>query len=106
MAQKKRETVRKGIRKNLIEQLKAKGADLTLYEDMIDDYMRLWDLKELLIKDIAANGLTKMYGSVMKENPSPKQLPIVNRQMLALLQQLGISADNVSGGGGGGYASL
>lgn len=101
MAQKKRETVRKEIRKNLIEQLTEKGAKLTLYEDMIDDYMRLWDLKELLIEDIAVNGLTKMYGSVMKENPSPKQLPIVNRQMLALLQQLGISADNVSGGGVG-----
>ena len=42
-----------------------------------------------------------MYGSVMKENPSPKQLPIVNRQMLALLSQLGISADTVNGGGGG-----
>ena len=101
MAQKKRETVRKEIRKNLIEQLTEKGAKLTLYEDMIDDYMRLWDLKELLIEDIAEHGLTKMYGSVMKENPSPKQLPIVNRQMLALLQQLGISADNVNGGGGG-----
>ena len=63
MAQKKRETVRKEIRKNLIEQLTEKGAKLTLYEDMIDDYMRLWDLKELLIEDIAEHGLTKMYGS-------------------------------------------
>ena len=101
MPAKLRKTVRKEIRDNLLSQLKLKGADLTLYEDMVDDYMRLWDLKELLIEDIAEHGLTKMYGSVMKENPSPKQLPIVNRQMLALLQQLGISADNVSGGGGG-----
>ena len=36
-----------------------------------------------------------------KEELPPKQLPIVNRQMLALLSQLGISADTVNGGGGG-----
>jgi len=101
MPAKLRKTVRKEIRDNLLSQLKLKSADLTLYEDMVDDYMRLWDLKELLIEDIAEHGLTKMYGSVMKENPSPKQLPIVNRQMLALLSQLGISADTVNGGGGG-----
>ena len=104
MPAKLRKTVRKEIRDNLLSQLKAKGADLTLYEDLVDDYMRLWDLKELLVKDIEANGLTKMYGQQVKENPSPKQLPTVNRQMLALLQQLGISADSVNGGGG--YAAL
>ena len=105
MAQKKRETVRKEIRKNLIEQLEAKSAGLTLFEDLVDDYLELWDLKEALKQDIKDHGLVRTYetekGFTEKENPAPKQLPIVNRQMLALLQQLGISADNVSGGGVG-----
>ena len=82
---------------------------MSRYEKHIDEWIYLIQGnhlphcrdQELLVKDIEENGLTKMYGQQVKENPSPKQLPTVNRQMLALLQQLGISADNVSGGGGG-----
>lgn len=92
LAKKKRENVRKEIRKNLIMQLKNKGADIELFRDQIDDYMALWDLKEELIRDIIETGLRTPDG---KDNASPKQLPIVNRQMLALLKVMGIGTDSV-----------
>lgn len=92
MAAKKRSTVRKQVRKSLVDQLKRKGADIVLFEDQVDDYMALWDLKELLIEDIKATGLRTGDG---KDNASPKQLPIVNRQMLAVLKTLQIAPDDV-----------
>ena len=99
------DTVKRRVRKSLEEQLAAKGADVDLYLDQINDYMDLWDLKESLIKDIKENGLRMMYegstGPVEKDNPSPRQLPIVNRQMLAILKQLDISTGNIVKDGAG-----
>lgn len=96
MAAKKRATVRKNVRKTLLEQLKRRGADIALFEDQVEDYMAMWDLKEALIEDIRETGLRTVDG---KDNASPKQLPIVNRQMLALLKTLKIAPDDVLIGG-------
>ena len=54
----------------------------------------MWDLKEMLIEDIRETGLRTKDG---KDNTSPKQLPIVNRQMLSLLKTLGVTTDNIVG---------
>lgn len=94
MAVKSRKTRRKEIRKSLIEQLENKGADIALFADQVEDYMQLWDLKEMLIEDIRETGLRTGDG---KDNTSPKQLPIVNRQMLALLKVLGVTTDGIVG---------
>jgi hypothetical protein len=94
MAAKKRKTVRKEVRKSLIEQLKNKGADIALFTDQVEDYMQLWDLKEMLIDDIQETGLRTADG---KDNTSPKQLPVVNRQMLALLKTLGVTTSDIVG---------
>ena len=91
MALKSQKTRRKEIRKSLVEQLKNKGADIALFADQVDDYMQLWDL---LIEDIKETGLRTSDG---KDNSSPKQLPIVNRQMLSLLKVLGITTDGIVG---------
>lgn len=100
MAKKKRETLRKEIQKSLKKQLAAKGADIDLFNDQIQDYMALWDLKEWLKDDINEHGLRLNYsaangGKVEKDNPSVKQLPLINKQMLMLLKQLDISTDKV-----------
>lgn len=87
----KPETIRKRVEKSLKQQLVSKGADVEIFENMIDDYMRLWDLKEMYFQDVKENGL-RVDG---KENTSPKQIPIVNRQMLAILKQLDITTENV-----------
>lgn len=98
MAALKRETLRKRVKKSLIEQLEAKGADVDVFLDQINDYMSMWDLKENLKDDIKENGLRMYYtasngGKAEKDNPSVKQLPIVNKQMLMLLKQMDISTD-------------
>jgi hypothetical protein len=89
----KPETIRKRVEKSLKQQLVSKGADVEIFKNMIDDYMRLWDLKEMYFQDVKENGL-RVDG---KENTSPKQIPIVNRQMLAILKQLDITTENVVG---------
>ena len=95
MATKKRSTVRKEVKKTLLEQLKNKGADVALFMDQIEDYMAMWDLKEQLIEDIRKYGIRTPDG---KDNTSAKQLPIVNRQMLALLKILKIDTEGVING--------
>lgn len=81
------------------KQLSARGADIDLFNDQIQDYMTMWDLKEKLKDDIEENGLRLKYltasGKVEKDNPSVKQLPLINKQMLMLLKQLDISTDKV-----------
>ena len=87
----KPETIRKRVEKSLKQQLVSKGADVEIFKNMIDDYIRLWDLKEMYFQDVKENGL-RVDG---KENTSPKQIPIVNRQMLAILKQMDITTENV-----------
>lgn len=92
------------VRKSLEDQLKAKGADIDLFLDQINDYMTMWDLKEKLKEDIAENGLRLMYrtangSKAEKDNPSVKQIPLINKQMLMLLKQLEISTDNAARSG-------
>lgn len=96
----KRETLRKRIKKSLEKQLAAKGADIDMFNDQINDYMTMWDLKEQLKDDIKEHGLRMKYltangGYAEKDNPSVKQLPLINKQMLMLLKQLDISTDKV-----------
>lgn len=91
---------REKIKDSLLGQLVAKGADICLFEDLINDYMEMWDLKEQLIRDVRVNGLTKTYETATgngaeKDNPSVKLVPAINKQMLALLKQMGISTDTV-----------
>lgn len=80
------------------KQLAAKGADFDMFNDQINDYMTMWDLKEKLKDDIEEHGLRMKYltangGYAEKDNPSVKQLPLINKQMLMLLKQLDISTD-------------
>lgn len=92
MGRLKRDTLRSRIKKSLLEQLKNKGADIALFSDMIDDYMSLWDLKEMLQDDIRDVGLRTRDG---RDSSSPKQLPIVNRQMLAILKEMKITTEAI-----------
>lgn len=71
-----------------------------MFNDQIDDYMTMWDLKEKLKDDIEEHGLRMKYltangGYAEKDNPSVKQLPLINKQMLMLLKQLDISTEKV-----------
>lgn len=87
---------RADIFKSLLDQLAIKGAPLDHYADLLGDYMRFWDTKNALLKDIKTRGV--MYKDVsaagnmmMKNNPSIKELVLVNRQMLLILKELKLS---------------
>ena len=91
------------IRENLVQQLTLMGADPPVFIDHVDDYMALWETKELLKEDIRKNGIRITYDNGggqtgEKENPSVQQQVRVNAQMLKILAQLGIATDKVLGG--------
>lgn len=94
---------RKDIKESLEEQLAMKGASLCHYADLLNDYMTLWDTKKALAKDIKKRGVVyKDVSSVgvemFKNNPSVKELVMVNRQMLTVLKELKLSTDEAGGG--------
>lgn len=91
--------IKKGdVRESLIEQLKEKGADVACFSDLIEDYMKLWNIKNKLVTDINKRGVVyedvSSVGITMKKNnPSVKEIVNVNRQMLSILEKLGISTE-------------
>lgn len=94
---------RKKIVESLREQLAMKGAEMAHYTDLLDDYMSLWDIKNKLIADIETRGTSyqdsSSAGKIMwKNNPSVKELVMVNRQMLSILKELKLSTDEAGGG--------
>lgn len=87
------------IRKSLQEQLKKKQADISAFNDLIDDYMAMYDIKKSLTADIRKRGVT--YESpaasgkamIIKQNQSVKDLVAVNKQMLMILDKMGLTTD-------------
>jgi phage terminase small subunit len=93
------------IENSLLEQLAMLGAMKEHYIDLIRDYMALWESKTALKEDIEQEGVSyKEYSStgslVKKNNPSVKDFVMVNKQMLSLLKELGISTANTGDGEG------
>lgn len=96
----------KNIKQSILDQLAVKGADVEHYVDLVEDYMKFWKVKGKLQADIKNRGVVyEDYSSVgvkmMKNNPSIKELVMVNKQMLMILKELGISTTNVNDGDGG-----
>jgi len=88
------------VRKTLLEQLKIKGAKVNHFIDLVNDYISFWETKNALTEDIKKRGV--MYVDVssvgvkmQKNNPSVKELVMVNKQMLSILKELGINTDDV-----------
>ncbi|HIE6632273.1 TPA: P27 family phage terminase small subunit [Bacillus luti] len=92
MAKVKRETMRKRIEKDLINQLKEKNIVGNHYVDLIQDYLSLWDLKCILFDDIEEIGIkvSGMHGP--KSNPSITDLHKTNDRMIKILDALGLEA--------------
>lgn len=95
-----RNTIRMRIRRDLLEQLKRNEIAGSHYVDLVEDYLALWDLKENLIKEIRKHGAMIKWNngkqSGIKKNDAVTELPKVNKQMLSLLKELGLSvADNL-----------
>lgn len=87
----------KQIKKDLINQLKQKHADIPTFLSQVDDYMSMWVMKELLIRDIEERGVFIRYDngggqSGTKKNDSVNDQIKVNAQMLKLLDTLDIKS--------------
>lgn len=90
------------IKKSLIAQLQAKRAFVPHFYDKICDYMELYEIKKALQKDIKDRGVsyeTKSANGVdiVKQNQSIKDLVAVDKQMLAILKELGLTTDAPTG---------
>ena len=92
--------LRKAIRSSLLEQLQNRGCNIPVFENLVEDYMELFDEKETLAADIRDRGITFVdYNNrgleVAKENPSVKAKIMVHKQMLAILDKLGLKSDTI-----------
>lgn len=94
-------SLRKEIKRDLLDQLERNGTIGKYYLDLVDDYMKLWDTKNLLIADIDERGAVVNYvsnnGTInKKKNESVGDLLKVNAQMTKLLDSLGIEPAQVA----------
>lgn len=95
----------KKVKDSLLKQLKDKGADVEIYRSLVEDYIWLWKQERIMQKDIMQRGRTYMAVSASgkeyeKNNPSVKDALLYNKQMVAILDALGLSTKTVTGGAG------
>ncbi|MFA9381295.1 MAG: P27 family phage terminase small subunit [Acetanaerobacterium sp.] len=92
---------KKKIRDALLVQLKNKGADLSHFVSLVDDYVFCWEQEKAMQKDIKTNGskyiATSSAGKMYeKENSAVKNAILYNKQMLVILKELGLCTDQVT----------
>lgn len=91
----------KDIRESLMAQLREKGADVSHFEGLIDDYVEYFRMVKKMKADIKKRGLSYTAMSAAgkeyeKDNPNVKLLPQYTRTMLAILKELGLTTDKVA----------
>lgn len=91
------------IKEDLKSQLISQGKFGRQFDDMVEDYLYLVDLKERLKNDIDENGIRyKNTGgngfTSFKPNESCERLLKTNAQMLKILQDLDLKAPDEGGG--------
>ena len=95
-------SLRKKIKVDLLEQLERNGTVGQYYQDLVSDYMQLWDVKNMLIDDIEKRGAVVDHVSNTgktnrKKNDSVGELVKVNDRMVKLLDAIGITPAQVDG---------
>lgn len=82
------------IKRDLLKQLVDNDIYGKHFEDLVNDYMEMWNIKNNLIADIKERGVAiewsngKQHG--MKKNDSISELNKTNAQMLKILSELGL----------------
>ena len=97
----KRSTSYKKLKENLLSQLAEKNNDIPVFIDLVESYMDLWVVKELLTYDIAERGVyvITINGKGQeqpKKNDSVSELSKITAQMLKVLTQLKLEVNNES----------
>ena len=84
------------IKNDLMKQLRQRGMDKqSQYVSLVEDYLVLWQVKNLLIRDIEERGVSIDYDNGggqkgKKRNESVGELAKINTQMLKILSELGL----------------
>lgn len=91
--------LRRKIERDLREQLFLIGATQAHFMDLVDDYLALWDVKNLLIEDIDERGVTVLGARGEKKNDSIGELNKTNAQMLKILSELGLKTSEIKAEG-------
>lgn len=90
----------RAIRESLMSQLRAKGADVSHFEALVDDYVEYYKLVKKMKADIRIKGISYTAISAAgkeyeKDNPNVKLLPQYTRSMLSILKELGLTTDKI-----------
>ncbi len=99
MASKKNITLKK-IKESLVDQLDKKGAKTPVFLALVDDYIDFEKQERTFKKNIEERGIEYTATSAQgkeydKENPSIKAKIQCNKQKLSILNQLGLTIDNI-----------
>lgn len=91
----------KKIKASLIEQLHSKGADIDVLVDRINDYIKLWEIKENLQSSIETDGTiieecNNVGAMIKKTHPAIAQLLAVDKQMIALAKHLELEPSKIA----------
>ena len=93
--------IRRKIELAIIKQLKEKQVyKFAHYQDLVNDYMKFWDFKNMLQEDIEKRGVSVYWQNSetqhgYKKNDSISELLKVNTQMLKILFDLGVRASDL-----------
>lgn len=93
--------LRRKIELAIIKQLKEKQVyQFAHYQDLVHDYMKFWDFKNMLQEDIEERGVSVYWQNGKnqhgyRKNDSISELLKVNTQMLKILYDLGVRASDL-----------
>lgn len=92
------EAIIEAIRESLLNQLRAKGADVPHFTDLIDQYIFYAEQVHEMQDDIREKGMTyeavSSVGKVYeKDNPCVKLLPNYTKAMQGILKDMGLTTD-------------
>ena len=93
--------LRRKIELAIINQLKKeKVYKFAHYQDLVNDYMKFWDFKNMLQEDIEKRGVSVLWQNSetqkgYRKNDSISELLKVNSQMLKILFDLGVRASDL-----------
>jgi len=90
----------KMIKKDLIQQLEEKEVDNEYYKDLVDDYIKLYGMKNQLAADIEERGVSIKWQNSetsfgYKKNDSITEFVRVNSQMIKILKDLNFRPSEV-----------
>ena len=91
----------KKIKADLIKQLEERGLEkMSHYVSLVDDYCRLWQVKDMLFADIKERGVNVPYNNGggqkgYKRNDSVSEITRISAQMLKILSELGLRGADI-----------